>query len=214
MWAVLLLVGYLVGSIPMAYFAVHLAHRKDVSKEGSGNVGALNAFRVSKSKALGAAVILLDAAKGAAAVFATSALGGDGDLSWLWWAKGLGLLGALAGHNYNLWLSLRAKKLTGGKGFAALAGSSLVCMPWLVLIWLGILVVGLVGFWLWRGVKDEAPSSALATLCIPIAANPLYGWTPSVIWAIAIVIIVPKVLPDLRQVYRDSFAKAGPPTTE
>ncbi len=210
MWAVLLLVGYLIGSIPMAYVAVRLFHRKDVSQEGSGNVGALNAFRVSKSKWLGAAVVLLDAAKGAAAVLTTRAIGGEGDLAWQWWTNGLGLLGALAGHNYNVWLSLRARKLTGGKGFASLAGSALACMPWLVPIWLGVLGIGLVGFWVWLGVKDEAPSSAVATLCMPVAANALYGWTPSVIWAIAVVVIAPKVWPDLKQVYREAYGSDEP----
>ena len=41
------LVGFLVGSVPTAYFLVRYRHGLDIHREGSGNVGANNALRSS-----------------------------------------------------------------------------------------------------------------------------------------------------------------------
>jgi acyl phosphate:glycerol-3-phosphate acyltransferase len=68
MFSILLIVGcsYLLGSIPFGYLLVRIFHGEDVRQSGSGNIGATNVAR--KSPVLGAITLLLDAAKGAAAV--------------------------------------------------------------------------------------------------------------------------------------------------
>ena len=62
-----MLAGYLLGSIPFGLILAKLFGRKDVREHGSGNIGATNVSRVAGPLA-GFLTLLLDAAKGAAAV--------------------------------------------------------------------------------------------------------------------------------------------------
>src|SRR5271169_6880060 len=65
-------VGYLLGSIPFGYLLVRVFKGEDVRATGSGNIGATNVAR--KSPALGVATLVLDAAKGLAAVLVARVL--------------------------------------------------------------------------------------------------------------------------------------------
>jgi glycerol-3-phosphate acyltransferase PlsY len=120
------LLGYLLGSIPTAYILVLLRKRVDIRRAGSGNVGALNTYEVTGSRLLGAAVMVVDAVKGAAAVV----LGGP--------PAGAA---AVVGHCYPVWL-----RFHGGRGLATAAGMVLVIAwpylaGWLVFWGLGYLVI-------------------------------------------------------------------------
>ena len=99
-------VSYLLGSIPFGYVLVRLFRGEDVRQSGSGNIGATNVAR--KSPALGALTLLLDAAKGFAAVAITRKLFPDRTALF-----GLAALIAIIGHMFPLWLGFR-----GGKGLA------------------------------------------------------------------------------------------------
>ncbi|MDW8338207.1 MAG: glycerol-3-phosphate acyltransferase, partial [Thermoleophilia bacterium] len=55
--------GYLLGSLPFAYWLPRLLRGEDIRAQGSGNVGASNVFR-AYGRRLGTAVALLDMAKG------------------------------------------------------------------------------------------------------------------------------------------------------
>lgn len=65
--AVLLLIAYLLGSIPAGLWIGKLFFHTDIRESGSGNLGATNSFRVLGKKA-GIAVTLIDILKGTAAV--------------------------------------------------------------------------------------------------------------------------------------------------
>src|SRR5579862_5476975 len=67
-------VSYLLGSIPFGYLLVRIFRGEDVRRSGSGNIGATNVSR--KSPALGAMTLILDAAKGFAAVQLASTISG------------------------------------------------------------------------------------------------------------------------------------------
>ncbi|MDP2038369.1 MAG: glycerol-3-phosphate acyltransferase, partial [Ignavibacteria bacterium] len=58
------LIGYILGSIPTAYLLLKKSHGIDITENGSGNVGAMNSYEVSKSKQIGLYVFFLDALKG------------------------------------------------------------------------------------------------------------------------------------------------------
>jgi len=60
---------YIIGSFPTAYLLVKAASGKDVTREGSGNVGTLNSFQVSKSKWVGVLVLVTDLFKGLLPVY-------------------------------------------------------------------------------------------------------------------------------------------------
>jgi glycerol-3-phosphate acyltransferase PlsY len=105
----LLLLGYLLGSIPFGLLLTKLAGLGDIRAIGSGNIGATNVLRTGR-KGLAAATLVLDALKGTAAVLVGQYYGGE--------------TGALAagfasyiGHCFPIWL-----KLKGGKGVATFLG--------------------------------------------------------------------------------------------
>lgn len=87
-------VAYLLGSTPFAYFAGRLLKGIDLRLHGSGNLGATNVFRTLGAPA-GIAVFLLDALKGVFPVIAFPRLfGGEGTL---WWPIAFGVF-AIVGH--------------------------------------------------------------------------------------------------------------------
>lgn len=122
---ILALIGsYLIGSIPTAYMLVRLRLSEDIRNLGSGTMGARNVYRVLGWR-LAVLVLLLDAAKGAAAIILCYRLGVD---------PYLGLAAAVVGHIFPVWL-----KFQGGKGLAtALGGLAGMGM------WPALLVFGLI----------------------------------------------------------------------
>lgn len=114
----LLVVAYLIGSIPFGVIVASRFAGLDVRKLGSGNIGATNVARVAGKK-LGAVVLLLDALKGFAPTLAARLL--VPDEPWLHVAVGAA---ALLGHLYPIYLRLK-----GGKGVATALGVFLVLIP-------------------------------------------------------------------------------------
>ena len=125
-----LLVGYLLGSIPFGLLLTRMAGKGDIRDIGSGNIGATNVLR-SGSKKLAALTLLLDAAKGAAAVLIAQILWPD--------AVRFAAAGALIGHLFPIWLRFK-----GGKGVATFLGILIPLIPVaalvFVLIWIGLLL--------------------------------------------------------------------------
>jgi glycerol-3-phosphate acyltransferase PlsY len=170
------ILAYLVGSIP---FGVLIAKSRgiDITKHGSGNVGATNVFRVV-GKGFGFLCLVLDFLKGfLPVVLATNILQLHGELppvpiSFLSGltdeipiAQQLSIhtiqvitaMAAIVGHNYSLFL--RGK---GGKGIATSAGVLVALMP---LVFLGMLTLFLITFYL-SGYVSLA--SIFAALSLPI----------------------------------------------
>ena len=118
-WAAALLVvaGYLLGSLSFALLLVRWRTGADIRKEGSGNAGATNVLR-AHGKALGLAVALLDVAKGAAAVLLVRLVTADSR-----YAAAAGFA-AILGHVFPLYSGFR-----GGKGVATAVGAFLVLAP-------------------------------------------------------------------------------------
>jgi len=109
------LAGYVLGSIPFGILFSRILGGTDVRQRGSGNIGATNVSRVAGPLA-GALTLLLDAAKGAAAVWVAGRFT-EGNAA----AMILAGLAALLGHCFPLWL-----KFKGGKGVATALGGFLV----------------------------------------------------------------------------------------
>ncbi len=113
----LVLGSYLVGAIPFGLLVTRSAAGRDIRKEGSGNIGASNVFRVA-GPAAGAIVLVLDMLKGAAPVLVARRLA-FGPASIV--AVGIA---AIAGHNWSVFLRGR-----GGKGVATSYGVLLALSP-------------------------------------------------------------------------------------
>ncbi len=106
--ALAIAVGYLLGAIPFGLLLTRFAGAGDLRAIGSGNIGATNVLRTGR-KGLAAATLLLDALKGAAAVWIGEAIVPGGAL--------LGGAAAFIGHCNPVWL-----KFNGGKGVATFGG--------------------------------------------------------------------------------------------
>jgi len=129
-------VSYLLGSIPFGYLLVRMVTGEDVRVSGSGNIGATNVAR--KSPGLGIATLLLDAAKGLAAVyFAGAAFGGPHRHLLMTTAA----LFAVCGHLFPLWLKFR-----GGKGVATSFGAFVLITPKTILCLVVLFVLLAVAF--------------------------------------------------------------------
>lgn len=128
-WVLVLVIGYLIGSVSSSFFLGRLILRKDLSREGTGNLGAKNSMEVG-GVLFGATVFIIDILKGA---------------GWMVWVREMyhdplliyaGMISVILGHNYSLLLGFR-----GGKGLATMVGILAVVQPWVLLI-----LVALAGF--------------------------------------------------------------------
>ena len=119
---IVLVVAYLLGSIPFGYLIVRRRMGADIRETGSGGTGATNVSRRA-GKAAGVLTLLLDAAKGSVAVLIAKAAGGDD------WIIAVAAVAALVGHIFPVWLGFRGGKgvATGVGIFSVLAPISLLC---------------------------------------------------------------------------------------
>ncbi|MCU6455234.1 glycerol-3-phosphate 1-O-acyltransferase PlsY [Sphingomonas sp. A2-49] len=166
---VALVLGYLLGSIPFGVLLTRFASAGDLRTIGSGNIGATNVLRTGR-KGLAAATLLLDLAKGAAAVWLVD-----------WLCPGDGMVAAAAaflGHCYPVWLRFR-----GGKGVATLMGIVLA-LHWpmglvYAVVWLGLLAL----------VRISSVAGMAAAVSAPVSGA-LFGRFDLVMLLLALAAIV------------------------
>jgi glycerol-3-phosphate acyltransferase PlsY len=126
--ALVVLGGYLLGSMPFGYWVVLLFKGEDVRKHGSGNIGATNVWR-TYGKAYGIPIVVLDVAKGFIPALVGTLLVNE-------------LVGVLAGGAAMLghWRPLFLRFQKGGKTVAAAGGTFFGVAPLLGVIGLGLWV--------------------------------------------------------------------------
>lgn len=126
--AIVLIVAYLLGSIPFGYLIVRVREGADIRETGSGGTGATNVSRKA-GKAAGILTLVLDALKGAAAVLTARLIlcltlfASETSTSSAWALTGAAAL-VILGHMFPIWLGFR-----GGKGVATGVGVFLVLVP-------------------------------------------------------------------------------------
>lgn len=113
-----LLTAYLLGAIPFGYLLVRWKTGGDVRTSGSGNIGATNVLRTT-GRVAGIATLLLDIAKGYAAVWIAGSLTHQNP-TWMSAAA----LAVMAGHAYSIFLRFK-----GGKAVASFVGAFLCLTP-------------------------------------------------------------------------------------
>lgn len=152
--ALVIVVAYLLGSIPFGYLIVQATQGADVRETGSGGTGATNVSRRA-GKAAGVVTLVLDALKGAAAVaiaklvfglaifgegghirpslpvLGENSLGGYAALGHatspepdVYWWVAAAAIAVIVGHIFPVWLRFR-----GGKGVATGVGVFLMLTP-------------------------------------------------------------------------------------
>jgi glycerol-3-phosphate acyltransferase PlsY len=133
MIAIILLIAYLLGSIPTSVWLGKALRGKDLRNFGSGNAGTTNAFRVL-GKPIGIIVLIVDMGKGLLAVSLSNLQTEiDSGTEFLMILRiGLGLL-AVIGHIFPVFAGFK-----GGKGVATMAGVGLALHPLAALAAMGI----------------------------------------------------------------------------
>lgn len=130
----IIVVSYVLGSIPFGYILVRVFRGEDVRKSGSGNIGATNVSR--KSPALGVLTLLLDGLKGTGSVLLAASLSSRQGVTDTYQLMSVAALFAVVGHIFPVWLKFR-----GGKGVATGLGSFIVIAPRAVLVAAVIFVI-------------------------------------------------------------------------
>ena len=136
--ATVIVIAYLLGSIPFGYLIVRATQGADVRDTGSGGTGATNVSRRA-GKAAGVITLLLDALKGAVAVVSAKLILGmpifvavgdagprlqPGAQSEAYWWIAAAAVAVIVGHIFPVWLQFR-----GGKGVATGVGVFLMLAP-------------------------------------------------------------------------------------
>ena len=156
----IVLVAYILGSIPCGLILTKLMGRGDLRKVGSGNIGATNVMRVGGLRMAGL-VWILDMAKAIIAVALGTWIAGVGFGAWCGFF-------AVLGHCFPIWL-----KFHGGKGISALFGIVLAVNP-IMFVVCGIewLIVAL--------TSGKSSAGAVVVFCLmPVLGfvmNTTVGW--------------------------------------
>jgi glycerol-3-phosphate acyltransferase PlsY len=136
------IIGYLVGSIPFGLLVGKLLARVDIREYGSGKIGTTNVLRTVGKKAA-VLVLLLDLLKGALAVIFAGLIVGRNYLVindfglGLLVAQSLAALAAMAGHNWSVFL-----KFKGGRGVATFFGGLAALCPVAALFGGEVFIIG------------------------------------------------------------------------
>jgi glycerol-3-phosphate acyltransferase PlsY len=145
MQGLVIVLSYLIGSIPFGWIVVWLFARKDVRQVASGRTGGTNAMRAAGFGA-GLLTAILDILKGASTVWLARAVADNP------WIHILAPLAAILGHNYSIFLLERTEngriRLRGGAGGAPCAGGAFGLWPWslAIIIPLGFVIFFGVGY--------------------------------------------------------------------
>ena len=159
--AVLIAAGYVAGSMPWGLWLVRAFRGEDIRRQGSGNIGATNVWRVHGRK-LGLAAVFLDTAKGFAPALVATKLQGHG----------VGVLAggaAMLGHYRPLFLRFRK----GGKMVATTGGAFLGVAP----------IVGGIGAGLWLLVFGATRYASVASMTSALSL-PLWSWLLGYPWPV------------------------------
>ena len=170
--ALLIVGGYVLGSMPWGYWLVRLVKRDDIRQHGSGNIGGTNVWRVY-GWSLGLPVVVLDTAKGFVPAFVATLTVSH-------------LAGVLAGGAAMLghWRPLFLKWQRGGKVVATCGGAFLGVAP----------LVGGIGAVVWLAVfllfRYASLASILAALSLPVIAALLGEPWPVIVFGAAAALAV------------------------
>jgi glycerol-3-phosphate acyltransferase PlsY len=164
----LVLLAYLIGSIPFGYLLVRAGRGLDVRRYGSHSIGTINVCRVG-GRWLGLATLTADVGKALGVVVLIAACVGSPA------AIAAGALAVMLGHAYSLWLLVWERRFSEGKAVACALGVLVglagigVLRWWLaavpVLLWLAALLAPRIATGRWPCIS---PATMLAAASLPL----------------------------------------------
>ena len=162
------LLGYLLGSIPFGLIISKRSARVDIRQVGSGRTGATNVLRTAGKKAA-ALVTILDLGKGALAVVLAGLIFGSDYVvmgnSGLWLAtsaQALAAFMAVLGHTWPIFLRFK-----GGRGVATFLGGLAVLCPPAALFGGEVLIIG-AGLTRYMSLGSIAGAVGAYTILVPL----------------------------------------------
>jgi glycerol-3-phosphate acyltransferase PlsY len=177
----LIVLAYLIGSIPTSVWVSQYFFGIDIREYGSGNAGATNVYRVLGPK-WGTTVMIVDMVKGILAVKLALLLPqyANHDTRFLNLQIVLGL-GAVIGHVFPIWADFR-----GGKGVATLFGLVLGISPWTALCCSGVFLLVL------YVTRFVSLSSIFASVAFPVFILIIFNVDNEIyrVFAIAVALMV------------------------
>lgn len=171
-----IIIAYLLGSIPFGLIISKVSKGIDVTKYGSGKVGGSNVMRAAGTKA-GILTIVLDICKAAGAVVLATVIVGPGMLTivganihYYQAAQVTAGLAVIAGHNWSIFL-----KFKGGSGVASFFGTLIPVFPPAAIFGGEVLAVVALNS---RYMSLASIMSILATWCLLIPLTIAYNLPP------------------------------------
>ena len=158
-----ILLAYLIGSIPMGYLLVSLSTGQDIRDIKSGRTGGTNAMRAA-GLWIGVITSFTDMAKGVVSVWLAHRLASGNP-----WLEILAPFFAVVGHNYSIYLIRKSEhgfELGGGAGGTPSIGGMIGLWPpmFLILVPLGVLILFGIGY------------ASVATMSMPLIAALIFGY--------------------------------------
>jgi glycerol-3-phosphate acyltransferase PlsY len=179
-FVIVVVVAYLLGSIPFGLIIGKLKKGIDIREHGSGKTGATNLMRVAGIK-LGFLTIVLDVVKAAGAVLLATAIVGRGSgvltmgevsVYWEHVAQVVAGLAAVAGHNWPVFAKFR-----GGRGVTAYFGTIFAIFPPAGIFGAQVLAIAAL---LSRYMSLGSLLGALATWCLMLPLTIVYNVLPPI----------------------------------
>lgn len=188
----IIIFGYLCGSIPTAYLAARWTKRMDLRQYGSGTVSGSMVYE-HVSKLMVVPVGLFDIFKGALPAWLAI---------WLGFSDAVAVaagLAAVAGHNWPIYL-----RFSGGRGLSPFMGLLLVIFPWGVLWMLVFLGIGF-------ALGDSAPWAIASLVSMPLLVYVMNG-SPYAYWSLLVMLMITSV--KRLEANRRALPPAGPDRTK
>jgi len=170
--AIVVIVAYLLGSIPFGLIIGKLRKGIDIRQYGSGKIGGTNVMRTTGAK-LGILTLIVDGLKGGMAVAIAQAIVGNesiviGNISINWQvAQTMAGIAAIVGHNWPLFAQFR-----GGRGVAAYFGTMFWMAPLAAASGLAVLIIIALRT---RHMSAGSISGAITSWCVMLALTASFG---------------------------------------
>jgi len=177
----ILIITYLIGSIPFGLILAKFFGIGDIRKKGSGNIGATNVARLG-GLPLGALTVLLDAGKGFLAIYLTNHLASFEYIQ-------VAFVGIIFGHVFSVFL-----KFNGGKGVATFFGCLLALTAQLF-------IIAIVSWLAMYALKRISALSALTMLLVVNCYCLVMGIMPALILVVSAIIVI-RHESNIKQLYK------------
>ncbi len=199
---VLVLMAYLIGSLPMGYIFLKTLKKQDITRIGSGRTGGTNAMRAGGIW-MGVLTGLFDFLKGFAAVWLARWLMPEAT-----WVQVLAGFAAVTGHNWSLWLYLWARKLSAGAGTGPNVGAAMAFWSPAALIVIPIVLI----FVFIVGYASLASIAAALTIVVIFVLRALTAgspWEYTVYGILTTALVVWALRPNIKRLLEGTERRVG-----